>query len=434
MRTFLMKNKQTINKYVSNVLFGKANSYSLEIKVFISASLITLFLAAISLIWNLYLGLPMVMNILIGIGIIVYFLLFYFARFKNRLSPLIYICTSLLFLSILYFMNGGLHGSIPPLFIIFVAISISISNSKYHILVLIVTTINLLMLIIAEIFFLEDLIIQYSNFDVRDMDLSFGYIASIVICYLLISYYKKTSTSKNEELYKINANKDLLFNIIAHDLSAPFNSILGFTEIMADESESLSLDEFQKYSEIVNKESMKANELLKSLLEWGAIQRDMVQINLQTVNLYQVTNEIVGFFDNKCTEKNIKIGIQIQREFYILADIDLLNTIIRNLVSNAIKFTPYGGAIEISTEDFDQKYITIIVKDNGIGMNKELIDNLFHQQINTNRKGTDGETTIGLGLIITKELIEKQGGVLMIESQNNQGSAFKFTVLKSNMP
>lgn len=427
-----LKNKLSIMDYISNALFGNVNDFSLDNKVFITSSLLAIFMACISLVANLYLGLPVILNVIIGLSIVVFSLLFYYARFKNRFSLFLFVSFSLSFLSLFYILNNGVNGPIPPVYILFVAVSISISNSKYHVIVLIVTIFNLLMLIVAENYFLEELITKYSNSKAREMDLSFGHIANLIVCYLLASFYKKTLTSRNAELHEINANKDLLLNIIAHDLRSPLNNISGFTSIMADKSVNMSLINFQEYSEIVNIEAIKVNDLLVSLLDWGKIQRNMVQTNFKTLNLYQTTSEIIDQFKSKREEKEIEIEMKILEDTFVFTDLDILKTIMRNLISNALKFTPHGRSIVISAEDFNHDYVEIIVKDNGIGMDKELIDNLFQLQTNTNRKGTDGEACNGLGLIITKELVEKQGGELRIESENNQGSTLKFTVLKSN--
>ena len=129
--------------------------------------------------------------------------------------------------------------------------------------------------------------------------------------------------------------------------------------------------------------------------------------------------------------KLIEIKRQIPPSIYVFTDITVLKTIFRNLISNAIKFTPTGGEINISIEQYSSKLIEINVKDSGIGMEKEIIDNLFYPEISTNRIGTNGEESIGLGLIITKELIVKQGGNIVIESAVDKGSTFRFTVPKS---
>jgi len=344
------------------------------------------------------------------------------------MNPYVFIVVSIVFLSLLYFMNGGLNGSILPLFLVYLVIFIFITKIKFHPLILVVTSLDLVCLIILESVFVEDLIIQYADTKAREVDLVFGYVASLVLIYLLVSYFKRIITSKNNELDRLNKSKDMLFSIIAHDLSSPLKNILGFTTIMADKSQKLTYDEFQNFSEITNIETQRSLELLESLLEWGELLKNKVQINLQVVNLHEIIKKVLVFFKQKYTEKGIDISIQIPKETIILVDIDMLSTIIRNLVSNAIKFTSQGGEIILSVEELSRKYITIIVKDNGVGMHKEMLDKLFCKEVNTNRKGTAGEASSGLGLIIVKELLEKLGSELIIDSEINHGSTFKFTV------
>ena len=149
------------------------------------------------------------------------------------------------------------------------------------------------------------------------------------------------------------------------------------------------------------------------------------------INLYDTTLEVLNIFNRNYTEKGIDIKIQLPIDTIVYSDTVILKIILRNLISNAIKFTLKGGEINIFVEQFSQKQITIIVKDTGIGMEQELIDNLFLIEMDTNRNGTDGEISNGLGLVITKEFVEMLGSVLIIESQINQGSTFKFTVLKA---
>ncbi len=362
---------------------------------------------------------------------LVYFLLYFNARFKNKYSPLAYFIISLLFLNLLYIFNGGLNGSIPSLFIVFILVFITISNKKNQLFILIITTANLLGLFVVERFFLKDLISPYINNDTREMDLAFGYIAALILCFIIINYFKKSIISKNNQLQSLNKSKDLLFNIIAHDLRAPFNSILGFAGLMSDKSENLRKDELQEYAELINIQSQKTFELLESLLEWGRIQTNKIKLNPQSINLYQVVNEIIDYFNENHTINEHEIKVEVPSDIFVIADMVILKTIFRNLISNALKFTPAKEEIKISVEKFNTKHIAIIIKDKGIGMNKEMMENLFNFEINTNRNGVNGESSVGLGLVITKELIEKQGGKLIIESEENIGSTFKFTVQKS---
>ena len=419
-------------KSVSHILFGETETAFSEKKIFIIITFITFIFAIVGELWNIMIGFSLFVNLIIGPFIIVYFLLYYYARFKNKYSPFILITITLFALAILYITNGGLTGSIPVLYIFALASFISITEHKYHKIVLLATIASLVVLIVLEYFFFKDLIIKYNSLHAKELDLAFSYFSALVGSFLLLSYFKKSITKKNVELQKQNESKDLLFDIIAHDLRGPINNILGLSEVMIDQIKELKVEELQKFSKLINLESKKNFELLDSLLEWGKINMDRIQIDKAALNIYQIVNEITQFFEEISQKKEIALHINIPDDIYVYSDKVALKTIFRNLISNAIKFTPKGGEITISGEEFDGKFIVIKVIDKGIGMNKQLINNLFSPEINTNRSGVNGEKSVGLGLIITKELIEKQGGNLTIESEENNGSTFIFTVPKSD--
>lgn len=425
-------NYAEIRNIISGILFGQTNSIFPEKKIFIIATLFGLLSTFIGIVWNFIIGLPLILELMLGLFFVVYFSLFYFARFKNKYRPAIFIITTLLVLTVLYFTNGGLTGSVPAIYIFALATFISLTDAQYHKFILLVTLANLFGLIILENLFYEDLIIQYSNSEIMELDLAFGYLTSLTVSYFLLSYYKKNITLKNIELEELNQSKDLLFNIVAHDLQSPFSTILGFSDLMADESQNLTIKEFQKYSRIIHQESKKDFELLNSLLEWGRIHMNKIQLNPEAINLYEAANETLQFLKEKCQEKKIDIQIHIPDDIFVFSDAVALKTIMRNLISNAIKFTPSSGKIGIYGAESGYKSVTVKVKDNGIGMRKEMIDNLFRSEINTSRTGVGGEKSVGLGLVISKELIEKQGGNLVIKSQEDLGSTFEFTIAKAN--
>jgi len=357
--------KSTI-KYFSRIFFGESNENSLERRVFITASLITFLGAVLGIVWNLFLGMLILLNLIIGVFMLLYFLLYFNARFKNKYSPVAYLIISLLFLNLLYIFNGGLNGPIPSLFIVFILVITTISNKKNQLFILIITTANLLGLFVVERFFLEDLIGPYINNETREMDLAFGYIATLILCFIILNYFNKSIISKKNQLQSLNKSKDLLFNIIAHDLRAPFNSILGFAGLMSDKSENLRKDELQEYAELINIQSQKTFELLESLLEWGRIQTNKIKLNSKSIDLYQVVNEITHYFKENRTSNEHEIKVEIPSDIYVFADIVILKTILRNLISNALKFTPTEEEINISVEELDTKHIAIIIKDFGI--------------------------------------------------------------------
>ena len=423
------KNK-SIRKYLSSVFWGEHKDTNLEKKLFISTSFLTLLASSIGMVWDMFIGMPGILSVLVGVFVLVYFALYYNARFRNKYSPSVYVFVSLLFLSLLYLLNGGLSGSIPALYIIFAIVFITISKAKNQLYILMISTVSLLGLFIGERFFLGNLIIPYASNETREADLAFGYTAVLILGCIIVIYFKRTIITKNKQLQALNQSKDLLFSVVAHDLRGPFNSILGLTDLMKDKSENLTIEEFQDYAELVNKESKKTYDLLESLLEWGKIQSNNMNLHPQNINLNQAISEIIQYFEEKQIIKDHKIKVKVSGEAIVFSDIVILKTILRNLISNAIKFTPAKGEIHILAEEHNAAYF-VMIKDFGIGMTKEILNNLFNFEVNTNRNGINGESSVGLGLIITKALIEKQGGELIVESEKNIGSTFKFSVPKS---
>lgn len=421
--------KNSKNLYA--LIFGSKNSFNLEQRVFIIASLVGLFSCIVGIIWNSIIGLSLLTNIIIGSYIILYYFLFYYARYKQIYNPFVYTLITLSFLSLLYIKSGGISGSTSALYIVALVTFISLSKRKHHWLILLITLANIVILFALEYTFADKIIAEYNNSTTKNLDLAFGYLASSVVCFVFISFFKKTLFVSHAQLKKSNNNKDLFFNVIAHDLRGPFSHIMSLTEIMADKSADITLEEFKECSELLNQETKKTYQLLESLLEWGKIQMNKVTINPQKVNLKDVIDEVTHFHKENYTKKNINIEIQAANNLYAFADINALRIILRNLISNAIKFTPNNGEIHITVEKPNKNDLLLIVKDSGIGMSKIILDNLFLHEISTNRKGVNGETSVGLGLIITKELIEKQGGQLIVESKENKGSTFKFTIPSS---
>jgi len=233
---------------------------------------------------------------------------------------------------------------------------------------------------------------------------------------------------KNEELQKLNAEKDKFFSIIAHDLRSPFNGFLGLTQIMVEELSSLSREELQDIAVSLQNSATNLFRLLENLLEWARIKQGLIPFNPEIVQLFIVVDKSTAIMVEPAKNKGIEIANDIPKGLEVFADSNILQTIIRNLISNAVKFTHKGGKISISAKFTVDKSIEISVKDNGIGMSPKMIDHLFRLDIQTGRKGTEGESSSGLGLLLCKEFIEKHGGKLWIESEEGKGSVFYFTI------
>jgi signal transduction histidine kinase len=234
--------------------------------------------------------------------------------------------------------------------------------------------------------------------------------------------------NQNEELHQLNAQKDKFFSIIAHDLRGPFNGFLGLSEIMVQDLPSLSMAEIQNIATNINNSATNLFRLLENLLSWSTIKQGVISYNPKPLKLHHILTECIELNQESAINKRIEIQIAFLDEFIVFADTDLLQTIVRNLVSNAVKFTPKGGKIEVSAKPYSNQQVQISVKDSGIGMNREITDNLFNLGFKTNRKGTDGESSTGLGLLLCKEFIEKHNGKLWVESEEGKGSIFHFTI------
>jgi len=422
-KSFYQKSGNAINRKVK-FLLGNREDFNLENRIFIAATLLTAVAGIIGLIWNLYIGISTAINITVLVFIIICIKLFYNSRYKKIYNSSVYIVGLLIVLSISYILMGGIHGSTPALYLIALSLFISISNPKYHLIILIATLSNFILLIVIEKYFLDNYIITFTNSDKILADLIFGYFASLIVIFILFSYFKRNYCEENIKLQKHNNSNELFFNIVAHDLISPFNSILGLTDFMTDKSNNLTPGEMQNYAYHTKKASDKVYDLLETLLDWGRILQGKIYVELQTFNLKEVVVNTFELFEERYTGKEIEIQIQVPDDITILSDLNIIKTALRNLISNAVKFTQKRGKISISAHRNNNGNIQISVKDNGIGMSRDFIDNLFILDSKMNRQGTEGESSVGLGLFITKQLINKIGGEILVKSEVGAGSEF----------
>ncbi len=234
--------------------------------------------------------------------------------------------------------------------------------------------------------------------------------------------------TKNEELIKLNNEKDKFFSIIAHDLRSPFSSLLGFTELLAEKMSYFSKEKLQKIITEMRNSANNLYQLLENLLQWARIQQGLFPFNPKKVNLSSIINDSILVLMDSARNKEIKIKCSIPENLMVYIDKNMFPTIIRNLVSNAVKFTPKGGNIEIGVNIINKKNLEISVADTGIGMDESTINNLFRLNARINRPGTEGELSSGLGLLLCKDFIEKHGGKVRVKSKVDKGTTFYFTM------
>jgi PAS domain S-box-containing protein len=236
---------------------------------------------------------------------------------------------------------------------------------------------------------------------------------------------------KNDELIKINSEKDKFFSIIAHDLRSPFEGLLHLTEYMANESQDFTISEFIRVSQSLNNSAVNVFKLLNNLLEWALIQQGKMSLEIQKLNLSEILELNLDILKERASQKNIAVVNRVDDSLIVLSDEKMLNSIVRNLLSNAVKFTPVNGNVFLSARELGNNMIEISVNDSGIGIPGELCKKLFKIEEQVGRAGTEGEHSSGIGLVLCREFVEMLGGEIWVESRENVGSTFYFTIPKS---
>jgi len=234
--------------------------------------------------------------------------------------------------------------------------------------------------------------------------------------------------SKNAELETINREKDKLFSIIAHDLKSPLSSFLGLTGLMAEKLPTFTMDEIQNIAVKMRNSAANLYGLLENLLDWARLNQGLMSMNPVEIELNASVNEILLMFQEPARNKSLQITNSISPSITLTADRNMLHLTIRNLISNAIKFTPKDGKIMISANPGQDDSLEISVSDTGIGMNSQTLENLFTIKTLSGRRGTAGEPSTGLGLNLCREFVSRHNGRIWVSSKENEGSVFTFAI------
>lgn len=232
---------------------------------------------------------------------------------------------------------------------------------------------------------------------------------------------------QNEELRQLNAAKDKFFSIIAHDLKNPFSAIIGLSEILLERIEQKDIESIDRYAGFIHQSSQKALNLLMNLLEWSQVQTGMMKFNPEYFKLHDLMQEILELLVCNATQKNIRIDNHISEDTVVFADKNMISTVIRNLTSNAIKYTPLNGQIQLSAQPLENE-VVFVISDNGIGISPQESELLFKIDGVHSRPGTQMERGTGLGLILCKDFVLKNNGEIWMESTEDVGSTFFFSL------
>jgi len=243
----------------------------------------------------------------------------------------------------------------------------------------------------------------------------------------------KISLEKSEaQLIESNKTKDKFFSIIAHDLRSPFDSMIGFSNMLNENFDEFTKEEQKEYHRIIHTNIESTFKLLKNLLIWSEAERGTIEFKPENENLFLISKAVIDLIKLTADSKSINIKTEIPQHILLTVDKNMLSTIIRNLLTNAIKFTPDRGEITIAAElqkdEGNNTFVEIRVKDNGVGISMDIQSKLFDIGESISTAGTSDEKGTGLGLNICKEFVEKHEGRIWVKSEVGKGSTFYFTL------
>ena len=232
------------------------------------------------------------------------------------------------------------------------------------------------------------------------------------------------------ELEQLSANKDKFFSIVMHDLKSPFNGLLGFCDVLNEDFDFLTKEEIRLYINHIRSGTKNVYSLIENLLAWSRLQTGKVEFEPEPLDIAEEVDNIFSLLSGNAFRKNINFEHQIPAKTLVFCDHNMLHSILQNLISNALKFTNIGGQIVVSSQTMPG-FVVISIADSGVGMSKEIIGKLFRIDKQYSTPGTNNEQGTGLGLVLCKELIEKNGGQISVESKIGVGSRFIFTLPKA---
>lgn len=409
-------------------LTGSPDNYTLEARIFHVTCLFTIILFSCSIVFNYLIGLYTLSIILIPAVIIACFL-YYISKFKYRLNlsvTLFCVLGNILFVAF-FFNHSGINGPSLVIYLLFFFLVMSIVPVKQRLIWVFINFSIAMLLINYQYRYPLAIPINYRDRQSRYLDAAYVYCFTLLIVYFIItsiinSYNQKRllAEKRAEELGRSNESKNKLFSILAHDLKSPLNSIQSFLEISME----VDIEEHEKrtINSSLLRETRYTRQLLVNLLSWSKTQMDGLAVKLVKLDLDNALEHTILMQASLAEKKGISLNNLVEKHIQVIADNDMLDLVIRNLISNAIKFTPPGGEINISSEIHGYE-CWIKVQDTGVGISKDNLHNIFtlHSE---STYGTDNEKGVGLGLVLCREYIAAQNGRIWLESSVQLGTTF----------
>ncbi len=230
-----------------------------------------------------------------------------------------------------------------------------------------------------------------------------------------------------DELKNLNKTKDKFFSIISHDLKNPFNTFIGFSGLILQNADTISKEKIIEFTKLIHDGAVQSFDMMQNLFDWVTTQKGEIKPRKSEIDVLGLINSIINLFSSEAKKKNIELSVESEPGLKLFSDIDMLNTILRNLVSNALKFTKNDGQIEISCTKY-KHIVQFNIKDNGVGIPEGKLETVFDAHRNRSTKGTNNEKGTGLGLVLCKEFTDILGGKIWVKSTVGEGSCFSFSI------
>jgi signal transduction histidine kinase len=425
-----------------DTLIGSRSVFSIQHRIFNTTLLAGAAITAISGLMNLIIGLNPITYLVSLLTFVVLAVCLWFSHNTKNLyliSRLSFSYLLFFFFPLSWFINSGSHGSFTIFSIMFLVAMLTTMPGRRTIY-LFLYYLTILGCLYVEYFY-PQLIIEYPGRTDRFIDFTIAFSILYPGIYGIVNIFVKMYEKNNrllkgqkEELEltsrmlkESNHTKDKFFSIIAHDLRSPFNSIMGFSDLLNEEYDSMTPDEQKKCIHVMNDSIHNTFKLLENLLIWSRSQQGTIEYNPHEESLIDLYTEVENLVSFSADDKRISLINNIPDDLLVFCDKYMVLTVLRNLLSNAIKFT--CGDKDIHTKAWvDKNKVFVSVKDQGIGMSQDQQSKLFDPGTHVSTKGTANESGSGLGLILCKELVERHGGEVFLESEEGKGSMFTFTI------